>query len=130
MHARLFRYIAVVLVALAASACGGVANPSTNQTETFMGIVVPGGAAGTHQFTASKSGEITVTVTNVNPTYNGFLSVAWLGSGCNGLIQENDFATVGRTAISGPINKGSYCIAVIDPGFIVAEAYTITVSHP
>jgi hypothetical protein len=130
MHARFFRSIAVVLVALAAFACGGIANPSSNQTDTFTGIVRPGGNAGTHPFTASKSGEITVTVTNMNPTWNGYLSVAWLGAGCGGLIQENDFALVGRAAIAGPVTKGSYCIALLDAGFILPEAYTIEVSRP
>jgi hypothetical protein len=130
MHARFFRFIAAVLVALAASACGGIANPSSNQTETFTGIVQPGGAAGRHPFTVSKSGEITVTVTNMNPTWNGYLSVAWLGGGCSGFIQENDFTLVGRSAIAGPVTPGSYCIAVFDSGFLLPEAYTITVSHP
>jgi hypothetical protein len=130
MHARFFRSIAAVLVALAASSCGGIANPSSNQTETFTGIIAPGGNAGAHSFTASKSGEITVTVTNMNPTWNGYLSVAWLGAGCSGLIQRNDFTLVGRSAISGPITKGTYCIAVFDAGFILPEAYTIAVLHP
>jgi hypothetical protein len=130
MHARFSRSIAVVLVALAASACGGISNPSNNQTETFTAIVQPGGNPGTHPFTASKSGEITVTVTNMNPAYNGYLSVAWLGAGCSGLIQPNEFALVGRSAISGPITKGSYCIMVFDAGFLVPEAYTVTLSHP
>jgi hypothetical protein len=130
MHARFFRAIAVVLVALVASACGGIANPSSNQTETFNGIVRPGGNAGTHSFTAAKSGEISVTVTSMNPTWNGYLSVAWLGAGCSGLFQQNDFALVGRAAISGPVTKGSYCIAVFDSGFILPEAYTLSVSHP
>jgi hypothetical protein len=129
MHARFFRSM-TVLAALAASACGGIANPSSNQTETFMGIVQPGGNAGTHPFTVSKSGEITVTVTNMNPTWNGYLSVAWLGAGCSGFIQENDFTLVGRSAIAGPVTPGSYCIAMFDAGFLLPEAYTITVSHP
>ena len=130
MHPRFFRSVAAVLVALAAAACGGIANPSSNQTETFTAIVTPGGSPGTHPFTASKSGEITVTITNINPAYNGYLSVAWLGAGCSGLIQPNEFALVGRAAIAGPITKGSYCIAALDAGFLVPEAYTITVSHP
>jgi hypothetical protein len=129
MRMRFFRYIAVVLVALAASTCGGVVNPSNNQTDTLTGIIVPGGPPGTGTFTASKSGELTVTVTKMNPTYNGFVSVEWLGAGCGGLIQQN-IGLVGQTVLSGPINQGSYCIAMLDPGFIVPEAYTITVSHP
>ena len=130
MHPRFFRSVAAVLVALAAAACGGIANPSSNQTQTFSSIVTPGGAPGKHEFTASKSGEITVTVTNMNPPFNGFLSVAWLGAGCSGLIQENIYAQVGKSAIAGPIQKGSYCVEVFDAGFIVPEAYTLTVSHP
>jgi hypothetical protein len=129
MPVRFFRHIAVVLAALAASACGGIANPSSNQTRTFTGIIVPGGAPGMHPFDVSKSGEITVTVTNMNPTYNGYLQVEWRGAGCSGLIQQT-IALVGQTAISSPVNKGSYCIAVFDSGFIVPEGYTITVSHP
>ena len=130
MYARFFRSLAAVLVALAASACGGIANPSNNQTETFTAIVTPGGNAGKFEFTASKSGEITVTVTNMNPPFNGFPWVAWYASGCSGLIQENPYAQVGKSAIVGPIQKGSYCIAVLDAGFIVPEAYTVAVSHP
>ena len=130
MYARFSRSIAVVLVALAAFACGGIANPSSNQTQTFTGIIQPGGNAGSHEFTASKSGEITVTVTNMNPTWNGYLTVAWLGAGCSGLFQQNDFALVGRSAISSPVTKGSYCVAVFDSGFILPEAYTLAVSHP
>jgi hypothetical protein len=130
MHTRFLRFVAVALVALAAFACGGVSNPSTNQTETFMAIVQPGGSPGTHPFSASKSGEISVTVTSINPTFNGFLTVAWLGSGCNGVVQANQFAVVGTAAISGPIQKGSYCIGVFDSGFSVPEQYTVSISHP
>src|SRR6187549_1602462 len=92
MHTRFLRFVAIALVALAASACGGVSNPSTNQTETFMAIVQPGGIPGTHPFTASKSGEISVTITSINPTFNGFLMIGWLGAGCSGVIQANQFA--------------------------------------
>ena len=51
MHPRFFRSVAAVLVALAAAACGGIANPSSNQTQTFSSIVTPGGAPGKHEFT-------------------------------------------------------------------------------
>ena len=133
MHARFFGRAAVLLAALGAIACGSIVEPSNNVTETFTNIIQPGGAYAAHPFSVSKSGEITVTVTNMNPAYNGFLSVAWLaanGNVCAGLIQQNSFAVVGRAAISSPIGKGSYCVAVFDPGFIVPEAYTVTVSHP
>lgn len=130
MHTRFLRFVAIALVALAAFACGGVSNPSTNTTDTFMAIVQPGGAPGTKPFTASKSGEISVTITSINPTFNGFLTIAWLGAGCSGVIQANQFAMVGTAAISGPIQQGNYCIGVFDSGFVVPEQYTVSISHP
>ena len=133
MDARFCRCAAVILVALAATACSSIADPSKNQTETFTNIIQPGGASAVNLFSASKSGEITVTITNMNPPYNGYLTVAWLqasGNVCTALLQQNSFALVGKTAISSTIAKGSYCVAVVDPGFVVPESYTITVSHP
>ena len=105
MHTRFLRLVAVALVALAAFACGGVSNPSTNKTETFMAIVQPGGVPGTHPFTASNSGEISVTITSMNPTFNGFLTIAWLGAGAAGSFRQTNSRWSGRRRSRAPSRK-------------------------
>lgn len=123
-----------ILVALAATACG-VASPSQNQTETFSHTIQPGPGnnGGAEIFSTSKSGEVSVTVTRFDPPVNVFFSVGYYQNTSNGcaLLQRNDFAVVGRSAISDRILPGSYCVAVFDQGFFtVPETYTLSVSHP
>jgi len=129
--------VALVLAAIA-SACGGVVDPSQNQTETFNGTIQPGSGnyGGPHFVNITKSGEITVTVTSLTPTVpSGTFFIVGFGQSASGQcsinIQANQFAIVGTAAVSGPISPGSYCVVIADEGFFtVAEDYTLKVSHP
>jgi hypothetical protein len=131
------RFIPVLLL-LAASACGGVTDPSNNQNQPFSGTVQPGGTSEILFFNASKSGEITITVTNMTPTLPSgtFFVVAW-GQAANGNqcllnLGANSLAVVGATAITSAITPGSYCVAIQDTyqAFKTAEQFSLTVSHP
>ena len=132
----MFRGLIPVFLLAALAACGGVTDPSQNQTQPFNGTIQPGGASDTFQFNASKSGEISIIVSNMNPTLASgtFFSVAWgqvIGGQC-GTISVNTLAIVGATAVTSAITPGSYCVAVADiyNSFKTAEQFTMTVSHP
>ena len=132
----MFRGLIPVFLLVALAACGGVTDPSQNQNQNFNGTIQPGGVSETFQFNASKSGEITITVTNMNPTLPSgtFFSVVWgrVVSGQCGTVGVNSLAIVGATAVSSAITPGSYCVAVADTysAFKSAEQVTLTVSHP
>jgi hypothetical protein len=141
MHRR-FGSAALFALALAAAvtaaACGGVSSPSQNQIQNFSGTVAPGiGNLGSqvHSFNVSKSGEIIVTVTSISPslpssTFVGVIFGQPSGSAC-GVIQLNQFALVGASAVSGPIQPGNYCVQMVDVGtFTTTETYNLKVSHP
>jgi hypothetical protein len=129
--------VALALAAIA-SACGGVVDPSKNQTETFTGTIQPGSGnfGGPHTVNVTKSGEINVTVTSLTPSLpSGTFFIIGFGQSVSGQcsinIQVNQFAIVGSAAINGPISPGSYCVVIADEGFFtVAEDYTMKVSHP
>ena len=127
---------AVWALAAIVTACGGVVDPSKNQTETFTGTIQPGSGNGeVKPVNIAKSGEITVTVTSLNPTVpSGTFFVVGIGQSVSGQcspLQVNQFAIVGSAAISGPVSPASYCVFILDEGlFTVAEDYTMVVSHP
>ena len=130
------RFIPAVLLASLA-ACGGVVDPSKNQTQTFSGTVAVGiGSSGPlHTFTVSKGGEISAVVTSFTPTLpSGTLFEVIYGrmiSGQCSPLSVNQFAVVGATVVSGAIIPGAYCIAIVDEGFFkVNEDYALQVSHP
>jgi len=136
------RLAAAVLAALAAFACSGPTDPSTNATESFSGSVQPNNVGTVHPFTVSNVGEITVAITNITPT-GATLGIVYgqvAGGGCARLqIGQGSASTLGKTALTAQVtNKGTYCVQVFDPyafGFassqlIVGENYTMTVSHP
>ena len=128
------RFIPVLLLATLA-ACGGVVDPSKNQTETFSGTVPVGGVGPLHQFSVSKTGEISAVVTTFTPTLSGgtLFGVIYgqvISNQCSA-ISFNRFGVTGATAISGAITPGTYCIQVVDELFFrVDEQYVLTVSHP
>ena len=132
-----FRTSAAFLLALAAAlsiSCGGIVDPSKNAVETFAGTIQPGGARA-HTFSSSKTGEIAIKVVTLTPASQPVIGVQWLqgdGTNCNGgLLQVNQFATAGTTAIAGQILSGSYCVIVYDSvGLTLPANYSITVSHP
>jgi hypothetical protein len=132
----MFRGLIPIVLLATLAACGGVTDPSQNQTQTFNTTIQPGGVSDALPFNASKSGEITISVTSMNPTLPSgtFFSVVWgqVISGQCGTISVNSLAVVGATAISSAITPGSYCVAVADTynAFKTAEQVTVSVSHP
>jgi hypothetical protein len=131
------RVSAALLLALAGAisiSCGGIVDPSQNQVETFNGTVLPAGAKA-FAFSASKTGEIAVKVVTLTPASQPYIGIQWVqgdGTNCNGgLMQVNQFATAGLTAISGQIVSGSYCIIAYDSvGLAQTSTFSITISHP
>lgn len=131
------RTAAVFLLALAGAlsiSCGGIVDPSQNKTDTFAGTVQPGSARA-HVFSSAKTGEIAIKILTLTPASQPVIGLQWVqgdGTNCNGgLLQVNQFATAGTTAISGQIISGQYCVIVYDSvGLSLPANYTLTVSHP
>jgi hypothetical protein len=135
------RLTAAIFVALAATACSSVTDPSKNVSETFSGSVQPNSVGPVHQFVISNSGELTVTVTSIVPgsTFLGIQYGQVAGSSCSPLQTPTavSSANLGKTAITAQLtNKGTYCVQAFDPvtlglaGLVVAQNYMVTVSHP
>jgi hypothetical protein len=135
-----FRLLAAFLAAaaLATVSCGGITDPSKNQTETFSGTITPAALGGNgqgqiHTFNISSNGEFTVKVTAMTPSFNSFFGT-YMGTGdnCAVGVGQNTLSIVGGQALSGPVfQKGTYCVFLFDIGnMTVSENYTLTVSHP
>ena len=132
-----FRLPSAFLLALAGAisvSCGGIVDPSQNKIDTFSGTVQPTSARA-HAFSASKTGEIAIKIVTLTPASQPVIGLQWVqadGTNCNGgLLQVNQFATAGTTAISGQIISGQYCVIVYDSvGLVAPSNYTLTVSHP
>jgi hypothetical protein len=124
---------ATLVILLACLGCGGVTDPSKNTTETFTGTIAPGSPPTVHTFNVSNTGEFSVKVTSMTPTYNGYFATSLgFGDGCS-LVQQNTFSIVGAQALTGPIfQKGKYCVVASDVygTMTTTETYTMTVSHP
>jgi hypothetical protein len=126
------RRIAVVLMLASLPACGGVADPSKNKTETFPGVVPKGGSGPVHNFN-SKTGELTITVTNLTPTLPSSTQfyLVWgqpISGGCSGFPTP---VTVNFPVTQVTYASGTYCVQLADAGLFTAdETYTVTVSHP
>lgn len=129
---------AALVAALFTASCGGIVDPSKNQTETFSGAIPVQGTSSCCGFSTSKSGEFTIKITSLTPTSGAFfgtiMSYAASDGSCVGSlqpIQQNSFGTVNVPVLSGLIYPGRYCIFLFDIGsFTVAQNYTLTVSHP
>jgi hypothetical protein len=138
-----FRFTVAAAFALTTAliaGCGGIVDPSQNTTDTFTGTIPVGGQSVAQGFSASKTGEISVKVTQLTPSSsNTFVGVLWTGRDSNGacagqlggVFGQNGFAQIGLPAISTQIQQGGYCILLYDVGtFTTTETYTMTVSHP
>jgi hypothetical protein len=139
MH--LHRLASALALAFVLSACGGVGGPSENRTETFSGTLDVGGTGRTtHLFSANKNGEFFATLTALSPdatAYVGILAGQQIGGGCQQIFgygrYNNDFAQVNVQALSGPLDKGNYCLIVYDSGYSRLsgpQTYTVRVSYP
>jgi hypothetical protein len=132
------RLAVVFIAALAALSCGGVTAPSDNQTETFSGTLELRGIK-IHNFTVSNSGEVEVRITALAPNPNVFLGTvvgqpqADGACGFTQLLFPNEFSTLNIVSISGPIQKGNWCVGIYDPlpgRLATASTYTLQVKHP
>jgi hypothetical protein len=133
------RFSAAVMLAATVfvAGCGGIVDPSQNQTETFTGTIPVGGSSA-NGFSASKTGEISVKVTQLTPSSsNTLVGVLWTGRDSNGACGTpgrtfyQTVAQVNVLAISTQILSGGYCLFLYDVGsFTTTETYTVTVSHP
>src|SRR3954471_12085071 len=104
------RPLAALLVAAAvcAAGCGVIVDPSQNQVETFTGTIAVGGQATPFGFTASKTGEIQVKVTQLTPSSsNTVVGVLWTGrntsgncAGSLGVVFGQNIGSVGLPLIS------------------------------
>ena len=130
---RVFAAIAIAGAAILAASCGGINDPSKNTDESFSGTLQVGGQ-NRHQFTSSKTGEISVKLTALSPTSTAIIGLLWTQTAndgtCVGLLQQA-FAQLNVPAIAGPVSSQRYCIIVSDFGGIsVPQTYTLLVSHP
>lgn len=131
------RFAAAILCALIAVSCGGIVDPSQNQTETFSGTLAVLNLDA-KAFTAAKSGEYFITLLSMSPplpSSNASVAIALVlntTQGCSlSPIQSNSFARVGSQALSGSITAGNYCVVIQDVGFLTATSnYSIQVQHP
>jgi hypothetical protein len=128
---------ALALAGLITVSCGGVIDPSQNQTETFNGAVTArGGSSQAIWFNVSNTGEFTVKVTSFTPNYSGTFSTYYGqgdGTNCTSFIQSNSFSTVNAPVLQGQIFKGLYCVILSDQfgSFpTTGETFVMTVSHP
>ena len=134
MRPRLTAVLTLVFAGLICISCGGIVDPSQNNVTTHTGVV-PVGSNFKIQFSASKTGELSVKVGTLTPASSAVIGVLWVQAGdgsCNGaLLQNNQFATANTTAVAGQIPSGSYCIVMYDVGvFTQPENFTVTISRP
>jgi hypothetical protein len=134
--------LAVALVVILVSACGGPTSPSDNIVDQFTGTVQPANSD-LKLFDVGNTGEITIKLNTLTPGSNVVVGVLY-GQNVSGIcqpVQTNSIVTnnsVGHTVLSGSILiKGPYCLVVFDPVGIstntqwpVAQTYNIEVSHP
>jgi hypothetical protein len=136
-----FRVLAVVLLAIAASACDDetatTPTPATViVTDTFTGAVTQNGAA-THSFSVASAGSVKATLKSIgtdNTLVVGFSLGTWspTSSTCS-VVLANDAATGGAVLQGTMTGTGTLCVRMYDVGNVVAPAgaaYTVEVEHP
>jgi hypothetical protein len=120
------------------SGCGDDNEPTTpteptrpTTTRTFTGTVTVNGAR-THEFNATGSGRIDVTLTSLAPDSAARVGVSigtWNGSACQ-IVIANDNATQGTLVAGNASAAGAFCVRVYDVGQLSGAAdYTVTVVH-
>jgi hypothetical protein len=126
------RLSAVLGAALITISCGGIVDPSKNDNEVFKGTIPFGGVGDQHNFNVSKNGEYSVLIDSISPPTGSLVGVrvGIINSGTCTFFSANP-GQVGKAALSGPIDKGDYCVQLYDPGTLAqSETYSMTVSHP
>jgi hypothetical protein len=121
-------------VMLMTAACGGIIDPSDNRVVEMSGTLQVAGQSG-HQFSVDKNGEFSIKFTAFAPDANSAVGVTF-GQVLEGFCRPdpfytNNFAQLNRTALTGRISRGTFCILVFDSGALTApQTYTLQVSHP
>jgi len=131
--------IVLVALALATTACKGDSTSSTpttptTKTDTFNGTVPVGGSS-INNFTATDSGQVSVTLTAAGPpaTIPMGVGVGTPGTGACGVLPGASVTTgAGATAqLTGLVSAGTLCVTVYDVGNqTAAVTYSLTVVHP
>jgi len=134
MTARRLAAALFALCVLPLGACGGISSPSSNTTDQFSGTLQLGGT-NSHTFSVQKTGEFEIRLTALAPAANTIVGVAFgqvFNSACEILPgYQNNFAQLNRSALAGPISKGTYCVIVFDSGLLTqVVTYTLAVSRP
>jgi hypothetical protein len=141
---KLSRFTAFALVlglAVAAAGCGDDDTPTSpttpggSVTETFTGTLGANGAA-SHVFTATGSGNVTLTLTSLTVEGGGTPPIIGISLGgvsslaCTAVVSR-DNATPG-TQITGSTGGGSLCARIYDAFGVVSApvTYVLTVVHP
>jgi hypothetical protein len=123
----------VLVAALLVTACEGVIDPSKNQIDMVPGTLAVNGQV-LHEFTAAKSGEFEIKITQLAPNADAFIGVSYgpvQNGTCVRTYQTNYYAQLNKPALGGHITSGRYCLLVFDVGTLSQPAaYTLRVSHP
>src|SRR5262245_2600733 len=127
-------FLAVLLSVLGLSVGGcGIFGPTKNKDDDFTDTLAVN-EAHIFQFQTGRNGEITATITQLS-SQNVILGM-WIGQlvgdACVPILGMHAItAVLNRTAINAPIQKGTFCLEVYDPGGLTAPVnYTVRVSHP
>ena len=131
----------VCAFALAAAACGGNSPTTASSTavptagtDTVTGQMAPGGVT-FHQFTASATGTVNVTLTATDPAS----TLVGLGIGVPGAnvgscdMTKSVTTRPGTTAqLSASVEAGDYCAGTFDVGGLSSRGVLVTysVAHP
>ena len=107
---------------------------ATAGTDTFTGLL-PVGSTASRAFTTAQAGPITVTLTSAGPPANVRVG---LGLGVPKADNSSCYVTTTVTTTAGsapqismPVEPGSYCVRVFDPGTMTAAiSFTTTAAHP
>lgn len=117
--------------ALLGTGCNN-SSPSNNVTVDFSGTLQVHGL-NSHDFSASRNGEFSVRVTSLAPNQAVLIGI-YIGQPNGGLCGQLGSVTpagLNTAAINGPLNKGNYCLGIVDPGTLsAATTYTVQLSHP
>lgn len=105
--------------------------PPPTVTTEFSGTLTVNGAA-THPFVTGRSGQITVTLTELAPNSAAVIGVSlgtWNGVTCQTVL-ANDNATQAAQIIGNAGNAGNFCVRVYDVGRLAAPTtYALAVVH-
>lgn len=126
---------------LAAAACSSsttatTPTPVAPTTDTFTSSLSQTGSV-THLFKVNSTGEVTISLTEVDPLSTMSLGIGIMtsdGTNCLATINFNSDARAnGVAALKGTEASGNYCVRVYDSGNVPVSTtvnYTVTVEHP